>query len=366
MGENKEYILVVTPGLNGLGGVANYWKIMLPLLENREFSIDFLETGSAKSKGDLFYPITDQFNFFKRIREKPPILIHINPSLNPKSFIRDGLLVYQAIRRNIPIVVFFHGWDTVFAQRVEKYFFRFFKSTFGKASAFIVLASEFKEKLRSWKISAPIFIETTPVDPVLLESFDIEKKVAVIHNKQSVRILYLARIERTKGVFETVEAVKLLCDKGVPVSLSIAGDGQARYELKSYVEKLYLPPGTIDFLGYVRGDNKASVFTNHDIYCLPTYYWEGLPISVLEALTVGMPVITCAVGGLADIFRDGEMGALVPPRDPQAIADEIEQMISDRESMVRMVRNNHAYARDNFLAPRVAMRLLDIYRRMIT
>jgi len=121
----------------------------------------------------------------------------------------------------------------------------------------------------------------------------------------------------------------------------------------------------IDFLGYVRGDKKKSVFVTHDIYCFPSYS-EGLPISVLEALAFGMPVVTCAVGGLADIFRDGEMGALVPLRDAGAIAKKIEAIISDRESMVRMARNNHSYAKKNFLAPKAAARLLDIYEKTIT
>jgi len=338
---------------------------MLPLLEDKAFSIDFLETGSAKGKGNPFYPITDQLNLFKQLKKKPPILIHINPSLDPKSFVRDGLLVYQAIHRKIPVVVFFHGWDIDFAQKIERYFLRFFKSTFGKANAFIVLASEFKEKLRSWKISAPIFVETTPVDPGLLDSFDIEKRISAIIEKQTIRILYLARIERNKGVFETVNAVSLLYDKGVPVSLSIAGDGSAKHDLKMYVQKLHMPAGTIKFLGYVKGKEKASAFTDHDLYCFPTSYREGLPISVLEALAFGMPVITCAVGGLADIFCDNEMGFFVPPRDPEAIANAIEQMITDRESMARMAQYNHGYARENVIAPKVAARLLNIYQRTI-
>jgi glycosyltransferase involved in cell wall biosynthesis len=365
MMEEKKGVLIVTPGLNGLGGVANYYKTILPLLEGCEFSIDFLETGSAKGKGNFFHPITDQFNFFKRLREKQPMLIHTNPSLDSKSFIRDGLLVYQTVRRNIPVVVFFHGWDMAFARRVEKHFLGFFKATFGKANAFIVLAWEFKEKLCSWKVSAPIFTETTTVDATLLEGFDIEKKMADILDKKFFRILYLARFEQAKGIFETVDAVKLLSERGVPVSLSIAGDGPAKQELKHYIEKHQFLPGKVVFLGYVKGHEKAFVFASHDIYCFPTYYREGLPISVLEALAFGMPVVTCAVGGLADIFRDGEMGALVPTRNPEAIANIIEQMISDREAMARIVKNNHAYAKENFLAPKVAARLLDIYRETI-
>lgn len=363
--DKNNSILLVTPSLNGLGGVANYYKTILPLLGASEFSIDFLEIGSAKGKGNIFYPITDQFDFFRRIKDTSPVLMHINPSLDPKSFVRDGVLIYQAIRKQIPVIVFFHGWDIEFATRIEKYYLRFFKLTFGKADAFIVLASEFKEKLRHWNVSAPIFTETTAVDPSLLEDFDIERKTADILGKEFFQILYLGRIEQAKGIFETVDAIKMLCDKNLPASLSIAGDGPALQELSRYVDSLRLPPGTINFLGYVREQEKASAFASHDIYCFPSSYREGMPISLLEALSFGMPVITCPVGGIADIFHDREMGALVPPRNPEAIAGKIEQMISERGSMVQMAKYNHDYAKKHFLAPKVADRLLDIYRQAI-
>ena len=365
MTDDKNPILIVTPGLNGLGGVANYYQTILPLLEDSQFSINFLETGSAKGKGNLFYPIADQFNFFKQIRQRHPLLVHFNPSLNPKSFIRDGLLVYQAIRRKIPFVVFFRGWDIAFAEQVEKHYLRFFKSTFGRANAFIVLASEFKKKLRSWGVRMPIYTETTTVNPDLLKTFDIENRETHLLDTKSFQILYLARIERAKGVFETVDAVKILCDKNSPVSLSIAGDGPAMQELANYTKKLHLPPGTVNFLGYVRAQEKISVFANHDIYCFPTYYQEGMPNSVLEALAFGMPIVTCAVGGLADIFQDGKMGTLVPIRDAEAVANEIERMISDRNAMVKMARYNYAYAKENYLAPKVAARLIGIYSKIL-
>jgi glycosyltransferase involved in cell wall biosynthesis len=364
--KGKKTILIVTPGLNGLGGVANYWKTILPLLkENEEFQIEFLETGSSKGQGNRFYPILDQLNFHHHIKNIKPSLIHINPSLDPKSFIRDGVLIYQAVRKKIPVVVFFHGWDPSFSQIVEKYFLWFFKATFGRADAFIVLASEFKNELLEWNLPAPIFIETTALDPALINNFKIANKIEDLRNRKSSRILYLARIERAKGIFETVDAIKLLIDKNIPVKLSIAGDGPGMQELTDYVNSLHFSSGVVNFLGYVRGEAKTAAFENNEIYCFPTYYREGLPISVLEALAFGMPVITCAVGGLADIFKDSEMGTFVPLRDPEAIAGAIDQMIGNREAMARIAEYNHAYAKEKFLAPRVAMRLLRIYKKTL-
>lgn len=352
-------VLIVAPHLQGLGGVANYYKAILPLLKEGHFLIDHFVVGSAKSKKKLLHRLTDQINFHHKIQSDYE-LVHINPSLDPKSFIRDGLLIQQAKKKGIPVIVFFHGWDKKFAQCVESLLLTLFRSIYGKSDAFIVLASEFKKKLRSWGIKTPIYLQTTTVDQNLLDGFDIEIKLQKLFEKKNLRILYLARLERDKGVFETIDAVRILRERQIHIDLSIAGDGPVRQEVEDYVQDIDVLSGCVNFLGYIRGQNKANAFAIHDIYCFPTYFGEGMPTSVLEALAFGMPVITCSVGGLADIFCDGTMGAFVPPRDPKAIADTIEKYNLNREEMAHIARYNFQYAK-KFLAPNVAGQLLSIY-----
>ena len=356
----KKKILIVTPYLQGLGGVANYFKAILPLLKRGPFLIDHFQLGSVKSENKLLHPFIDQINFHNKI-QKGYGLIHVNPSLNLKSFIRDGLLIQQAKKKGILVVVFFHGWEEKFAQLVEFFLLRLFRLIYGRSDAFIVLASDFKNKLRSWGITAPIYLQTTNVDFDLLNGFDIELKLQKLPERKRVRILYLARLEREKGIFETIDAVRLLRERQIDVVLSIAGDGPARREVEQYIQGPSILNECVNCLGYIRGQSKTDAFVNHDIYCFPSYFGEGMPTSVLEALAFGMPVITCSVGGLADIFHDGKMGAFVPPRNPKSIADKIEQLILDREKMATTARYNFQYAK-RFLAPNVADSLLNIYR----
>ena len=356
-------ILITIPSLQGLGGVANYYKIVLPFLRKRILFINHFEMGSFKGNNSIIHHLTDQL-FFHRCLKKNIYLVHINPSLNLKSFIRDALFILQAKNRKLPVIVFFHGWNNTFAQYIYSYFLRLFRYTYGQADAFIVLASDFKKTLRSWGIIAPIYLQTTAVDPSLFDGFDVERTILNFNDNKPLRILFLARIEKAKGVFETVDAVKYLVDQGLQVNLSIAGDGPALQHLQSYVQNLGLPAGTISFLGYVRDKDKAAAFIGHDIYCLPSYS-EGMPVSVLEALAFGMPVITCPVGGLVDIFQDGKMGALVPPNNAQAIAEKIQAFASDREAMARAAKFNHEYAKEHLMAPKVAENLLEIYRKTL-
>ncbi|WP_045216485.1 glycosyltransferase family 4 protein [Desulfonatronovibrio magnus] len=363
---SPQYKIIITfSSFQGLGGVANYYKILLPYLVDKQFSIKYFESGSVKGKGRFAHFISDQFRYRRLLKTNDIHLIHINPSLNFKSFVRDSLFILQAKKNGLPVLVFFRGWDELFAKYIASYFLSIFGYTFGKADAFIVLASEFKKKLRKWGVTGPIYLQTTTVDPDLLNGFNIEQKMLNLKANKLLRVLYLARIEKAKGIFETVDAVKCLVDKGLQIKLSIAGDGPALEKLQSYVQDLELPPGTIKFLGYVRGNDKAVAFSEHDLYCFPTYYGEGMPNSVLEALAFGMPVITCPVGGLVDIFQDGVMGAFVAPGDANAIADKFLAFTSDREALAKISKFNHKFAQEHLMAPKVVKNLLEIYRNTL-
>ncbi len=352
-------ILITLPSFSGQGGVASYYGAVLPHLFDPAFVLRPLEVGSLVDKKGLLHPVNDQMKFLRALGEGVD-LVHVNPSLGGKSFFRDGLFVWQAKRKGLPVVVFFHGWDKRFEAKVDKYFQWFFRATFGGADRFIVLGSKFKETLRRWGVTAPIHIETTAVDDELVKNFEPGTKFEKLESAAKFKILFLSRLEREKGVFETVDALKILLDRGLPVSLWIAGDGSAKSEVEEYANSLQLPDNSVLFHGFVRGVDKATTLETYDIYCLPSYS-EGLPTSVLEAMVFAMPIVTRPVGGLADMFEDGKMGFLTKTTEPFEIAANLEKILTDRELMLNMARYNYNHAKERFMASIVAKRIAKIY-----
>ena len=362
---SNSMILITVPNLLDQGGVANYYNSVLPFFPKEK--VVAVEVGSGSRNGRLLHSVVDQFLFCSSVKNNQPDLVHINPSLGFKCLIRDGLFAWQSKLMGLPLLVFWHGWDKSFEEVLEKRFLWFFRRTFGRADAHIVLASEFEQKLRHWGVDVAIYRETTNVADELIGEFDISDKWSDWLNggRERVKILFLARLERAKGVFETVEAVKLLNENGIAVSLTVAGDGAIRQELEKYTRKdLGMDEQQVVFTGDIRGVDKVRVFIEHHVYCLPSYS-EGLPASVLEAMAFGMPVVTRSVGGLADIFVDEKMGRLVQEKRPHEIAACLEWLINDRSRMVEIGRNNAVYAKENFMASSVACRLSDIYVRII-
>ncbi|MFW8602219.1 glycosyltransferase family 4 protein [Desulfobacterota bacterium M19] len=357
-------LLLTTPALNDQGGVASYINSVMPFLGNRH-DIHRFEIGRTRSKSGILHPVVDQIGFHRLISSKQFDICQVNPSLNAKSFIRDGLFVWQVRRKGLPVLVFFHGWRKDFEQKVAGTYLPFFRNTFGRADAFIVLANEFKEVLRQWGVRQPIFLGTTTVEECLLDGFSIEDKIRRVRQAEKIKILFLSRLERRKGVFETVDAVSDLSAWGYPVILSIAGDGSVMAELRQYICTKKLPENTIRLLGYVKGSEKKAAFADNHIYCFPTRYGEGLPTSVVEAMAFGMPVVTCPVGGIADFFKDGAMGYLWKRNEPESLAELLKNLIDARGKITEFGRRNHVYAKENFMASRVAESLVSIYNRIL-
>ena len=157
----------------------------------------------------------------------------------------------------------------------------------------------------------------------------------------------------------------MLVKKGLPISLSIAGGGNIINELRQYVRGKNISEKSICFLGYVKNDKKITTFTDHHLYCLPSYS-EGLPISVLEAMAFGLPVVTMPVGGLIDMFQDGRMGFLCKGKTPVEIADRLEKLITNKPLMLQICEYNHIFAKEHFMPPVVAKKLTDIYHSTLS
>ncbi|SDT86276.1 glycosyltransferase family 4 protein [Desulfobacula phenolica] len=358
-------ILITLPLRKDPGGVASYYNSILPYMhQNRALQIETIEIGSTHGKKYYNHQIIDQIRFIKTIISIRPDVVHINPSLNFNSFIRDGLFVFWAKKQKIQVVIFFHGWQKKFEKRIYGILKLFFNFTYKKADLFILLGSEFKSKLRSWGISKPVYFLTTAVNEILLDKFSIQKKITRMKTSKSVRLLFLSRLEKEKGVFETIDAFKLLIDKKYNITLSIAGDGSVTKQIDAYVTRLGLND-KIFMLGYLTGNKKANAFSKHDIYCLPSYS-EGMPNSILEAMAFGMPVITTPVGGIKDFFEDDKMGCFSESINSVEVAECIKKILSDKDKLCDVSYYNYNYAKQNFMASKVAAKLNHIYQRLNT
>jgi glycosyltransferase involved in cell wall biosynthesis len=256
-----------------------------------------------------------------------------------------------------------HGWNSKLANRISKnHIYKYlFSYVFGKADVFTVLASDFMNQLKSLGISNPIYLETTLFEDHLISNIDLKARKKIL--SKQFNILFLARIEKEKGIYVVIDAYKMLKPKFPSITLTIAGDGHEMNNVEKYINKLEIKD--ISCVGYITDQTKIEIFKKADIFVLPTYHGEGMPISLLEAMAFGLPVLTRQVGGIKDFFEDGKMGYITESKKPATFAEFIEILITDSNKTKRIGEYNHNFALRNFKATNVAKRIDKLYKKII-
>ena len=196
-------------------------------------------------------------------------------------------------------------------------------------------------------MKCPIIVTTTKVDDRLLEGFDISERKGDVKN-----ILFLSRVEKEKGIYETIDAFRLLQKEFADLTLTVVGQGTELAAAKQYVITNGI--SNVVFTGRVQGDDLVAAFKKADLYCFPSYS-EGMPTSVLEAMAFGLPVVTRRVGGLADFFEQGMMGFITDSYSPQEFANAITKLKQDSALTQKISLYNYQYAKDHFMASKVAV-----------
>ncbi len=177
------------------------------------------------------------------------------------------------------------------------------------------------------------------------------------------KVLFVGRLVERKGVIYLISAVRILKDRGIPVELRIVGEGPLLDSLKTFARGL---EDRVRFLGRLSSQELIEEYMRADIFVLPSIVdsrgdTEGLGVVLLEALSFGLPVIASKVGGIPDIVEDGKTGILVPEKDPVAIADAIERVLSNWEWARSMVLRGQEMINMRFSPKIIAERLLEIY-----
>jgi glycosyltransferase involved in cell wall biosynthesis len=170
-------------------------------------------------------------------------------------------------------------------------------------------------------------------------------------------ILTVARLDKQKGLNYLLEAAAL-----VPEAMFIvAGEGPERPALEVHTRALSLNNRVV-FLGY-RADID-DLLASCDLFVLPSLF-EGLPLSVLEAMAAGKPVVATAIGGTDETIIHGETGLLVPPANPAALASAIRALLADPILSRRLGMAGRARVHQQFSAQNMVRRITEIYDEIL-
>lgn len=151
-----------------------------------------------------------------------------------------------------------------------------------------------------------------------------------------IRLLFVGRVVEDKGILETIEAMRLL---SCGATLTIAGDGPLLPGARGLSRALGVQD-RVRFVGRVEGQNLHDLYVASDVLVLPTYWVEGFPTVLAEAMAAGLGIVTTPTRGARDYLVDGVNCVFVLPRRPADVAAAIDRLHSQRQLLRDMGETN--------------------------
>jgi glycosyltransferase involved in cell wall biosynthesis len=170
-----------------------------------------------------------------------------------------------------------------------------------------------------------------------------------------------ARLLWPKGVSEFVEAARQLKAESIQARFALIGRGDPGNPQAVPEDQLraWDDAGDVEWWGWT--DNIFSIYDRSHIICLPTYYGEGVPRSLIEAAACGRPIVATDQPGCREVVQDGDNGLLIPAQDAIALADALRTLITDPDLRQRMGRRGRDLAVERFSVGQVIRETLAVY-----
>ncbi len=355
-------MLLLGPARSAASGVATHINQLFGSALSQRFRLSQFQVGSegrGESRRDAAVRLAlSPFGLIVRLVRLRPRIVHINTSLDLKGYWRD--LVYLVVAKALghKVVYQIHGGA------LPAQFF-----------AHSRLLTALLRRVLTW---ADVVVLLAKCEVTAYEQFAprarlirIANCVAIEPGHGAVRgnptglltIAYIGRLTTSKGILETIEAVRILRDRGVEVRMTIAGAGEALDAIQRAISAAGLA-AQVSLVGEVFAEAKHRLWCQTDVLALPSYH-EGLPYALLEAMACGVVPVASPVGAIPDVMQDRVHGLLVPARQPQAVAEALEQLARDRLLLQRLSHAARERIVTRYSISRLADQFTELYRNLL-
>lgn len=321
---------------NVKGGIAAVISGYKGSVLEQDYKIIYVESYQDGSKWVKFWKaIKGYVHFVKVLVVDKPELVHIHSSFGP-SFYRKMPYIYMAKWSGVPVINHIHGseFDKLYTNAGKKKKM-LVEKVWGKCDKFIVLSEAWKEK----------FSCIIPKEKMTVVENYSRLQPETDRSKCNNQILFLGAINPMKGCLDMVDVIYNLNKLCPQIKMIIAGDGEidavkVKAKEKGVLENLIFP-------GWVRNEEKDELLKNSDIFFLPSYT-EGMPMSILDAMGYGLPIVSTNVGGIPRLVQEGVNGKLYTPGDVAGMAKGLWEFLNDTEQRVEYGKKSRAIVEERY------------------
>jgi glycosyltransferase involved in cell wall biosynthesis len=299
------------------------------------------------------HPLRD----WRALREIHAALEDLRPELLATHSSKAGILGRLAGRSlRVPVVFTVHGWAfTPGVPPLHAAAYRQLERLVGPLASKIITVSEFDRRLG---LAARI-ADADRMVTVHNGMPDISERLRADPSRTPARLVMVARFGVQKDHPTLFRALARLLDHAW--ELDLIGDGPLRNEMESLAASLGLE-ARVRFLG--QRTDVDQILADAQISLLVTN-WEGFPLSILESMRAGLPVVASSVGGIGESVRDAENGYLVPRGDVELLRDRIERLLTSPDLRTRMGAYGRTRFEQEFTLDHSVNRTLAVYRDVL-
>jgi glycosyltransferase involved in cell wall biosynthesis len=221
-----------------------------------------------------------------------------------------------------------------------------------------VLSTEEQGQWEAFRRHPPVFTVKNPYVRV----FSSHSPASTTASALGARALFVGRLIEEKGIFDVVEALPVVLEQ-TPCELVLVGQGDQESQIRARIRHLGLEDH-VTLPGYLSGPALSARYRESTMFVLPTYWDEGFPTVLAEAMDAGLPIVTTHIRGAADYLVAAENALFVEPRDVKGLASAMITLLRDRDLCARMASANRERVK-MFEPDVVAAEYLDVLRTLI-
>lgn len=356
MRDKQRIVVMLGPDLHAKGGMSSIALIYESAGFFRRWRVHYITTYKDGSKlAKLLVAVRGLFSFVYVALRRDIALVHVHMATRA-SFYRKAVFILAARILRLPIVLHLHSgyFMRFYDQECGPLRRRFVRNIVCRAGHIIVLTFPRLAEIRGICPNARVTRITNPIGQVTVDS-------APETARKPGTVLFLGRLSREKGVYDLLTACARLRHDYPDLTLWLCGEGDAQG-----VSNFAAQHGLLDrikLLGWVEGSEKRRLLAQASIFVLPSYF-EGVPVSVLEAMAASLPVVATSVGGIPELIDSGTDGVLVTPGDVDALAEAVDTLMADPDQRTLMGQKAATKIRAAFTPAKVLQPLDAIYREL--
>lgn len=330
-------VLMVGPHKDKIkGGISSVIKNYLNSKYLKDIKVYTLATVISGSKvKKLIYCIYALIKMILFMSMKNIDIVHVHTA-SGKSFYRKSLFIKVAKFFNKKIILHIHGggFEEFYWNEINKDMRIRVTNLMNKCDNIIVLSDIWKKKVKKMTNSDITVINNS------VEEHSVNVKI-----ETSNRIVFIGRLEKEKGIYDLIEVSKKIIQNNKKIKFIICGDGEINL-VKEIVNK-YRIDKNFELLGWVNEETIGNELNKAKIFVLPSHK-EAMPMSILEAMSYGVPIVSTNVGSIPEFVINKRNGFLFEAKNLEQLEKCINELLDNNKLRSNIIKNNIIDVKDKY------------------